>query len=89
MQNLLNAAETYATTYANWEAANPFDLTTIMDRTPAPVQSPEARAGELIAAGGIVSAMRHMLLIAADRPLSDFDQQVATLLAIASVDDGE
>ena len=56
-----------------------------MDRPAAPVQSPEARAGELIATGGIVAAMRHMLLIAADRDLSDFDQQVASLLAVASV----
>lgn len=87
MQNLLNAHEAYAVAYANWEAANPFDLMTILDRPEAPVQSPEARAGELIALGGIVSAMRHMLLIAADRPLSDFDQQVASLLAIASVEE--
>ena len=49
MQHLLNAANAYSIAYAEWEAANPFDLLTIMDRPDAPVQSPEARAGELIA----------------------------------------
>jgi len=87
MQHLINAYEAHAAAYAQWETEHPFDLMTVMDRPEAPAQSPEARAGELIATGGIISAMRHMLLIAADRPLSDYDQQVASLLAIASVEE--
>lgn len=86
MQNLINAHEAHAIAHAAWETEYPFDLLTVMDRPAAPVQSPQSRAGELIASGGIVSAMRHMLLIAADRPLSDFERQVASLLAIASVE---
>ena len=83
MSNLTDAYNAYAAAVAAHEAAHPFDLMTFLDVPPAPVQSAAARAGELLQ-GGIVYAMRHMLLVAAERPLTDFESQVATYIAIES-----
>ena len=85
MQHLIDAYTNYQAAVAAHEAEYPFDFLTFLDTPEAPKQSPEARAGELLQ-GGLVAAMRHMLLIAADRPLSEYEQQVATLLAVASVE---
>lgn len=86
MHHLIEAYQTYTAQVAAFEAEHPFDLLTILDRPASPRQSPEARAGELLVTHGIAGAMRQILLMAADRPLTEDEQQVAQLLAIASVE---
>jgi hypothetical protein len=85
MSNLTAAFHTYQQATAEHEAKYPFDLMTFLDTPETPKQSAEARAGELLQ-GGILSAMRHMLLAAAERPLTPFEQEVASLLAVASAE---
>lgn len=84
MQNLIDAYTTFATAQRQYEAN--FDLANIFEQS-APVQSPSARAGELIVTrGGVSGAMRAMLQMAAERELSDLEREVAALLADVSIE---
>jgi len=85
--DLIRAHAAHQAALAAHQSAHPFDLMRVFDTPPAPVASPEAEAGALIAAHGIIGALRRALVHALDGSEIGGEQQRAYwALALATED---